>query len=97
MEANRTDFGSSITAVTFEASLSQSEATVTISLVDDAVNEAEEGFIIVIQVVEIGDIDEQSLILERNGVALVRIVDNDRKCYRFKFLLVIAWVVEISS
>lgn len=83
MGANKTDFENSIQAVTFDASLSGSEQTVTINFVDDAINEAEEGFIIIIQVVEIGDRDEQNFILERNGVALIRIVDNDRKLTAF--------------
>lgn len=73
------DFNNTSQTVTFEPSLSQVQESVTINLVDDSINEAEEGFVIVIQVVEIGSVDQQGLILDRNGVALVRITDNDRK------------------
>ena len=79
VEANRNDFDNTSQEVTFDAGFSLSEKTVTINFVNDTINEAEEGFIIVIWVVEIGETDRQSLNLEREGVALVRIVDNDRK------------------
>lgn len=79
VEDGKMDFNNISQTVTFEPSLSQVQESVTINLIDDSINEAEEGFVIVIQVVEIGSVDQQGLILDRNGVALVRITDNDRK------------------
>ena len=81
MDPSRTDFDNSVKTVTFEPSVSQLEETVIISLVDDSVNEADEGFIIIVKLVEIGTLDDQNLSLERNGVALVRIVDDDCKIF----------------
>ena len=82
MESSRADFDNSIQTVIFEPSVSQLEETITINLVDDIINEAKEGFFAVIEVVEIGAADNQTLVLERNGVALVLITDNDRKLLR---------------
>ena len=79
VEADRNDFDNSIKTITFEPSVSPQQQTVTIDLVNDEINEAQEGFYLVISVTEISSADEPNLILERNGVALVRITDNDGK------------------
>ena len=63
--------------VIFEPSQTNAEQSVTINLVDDVINEAQEGFYVMIEVMESGPTDAISLV--RNGIALVRINDNDRK------------------
>lgn len=71
------DFDNIEQQVTFEPSQGREETTITINFVDDIVNEAQEGFLITIEVEEIDPTDQFTLV--RNGVALVRITDNDRK------------------
>ena len=70
------DFDNGVQTVTFEPSTSSVQEMVTITLTDDGINEAQEGFLLLIEVVEFGVADA---ILELD-VALVRIIDNDRKC-----------------
>ncbi len=47
-----------------------------ITLVDDAINEVSEGFWLLIQ---LDDPENDTVILERDGLALIIIEDNDRK------------------
>ena len=69
------DFDNGAQTVTFEPSTSSVQEMVTITLTDDGINEDQEGFLLLIEVVEFGVADA---ILELD-VALVRIIDNDRK------------------
>ena len=73
------DFDNGVQTVTFEPSTSSVQEMVTITLTDDGINEDQEGFLLLIEVVEFGVADA---ILELD-VALVRIVDNDRKWQLF--------------
>ena len=73
------DFDNGVQTVTFEPSTSSVQEMVTITLTDDIINEDQEGFLLLIEVVEFGVADA---ILELD-VALVRIVDNDCKWQLF--------------
>ena len=77
MDGTRNDFDNAIQEVIFEPSQGISEQIITINLVDDIINEAQEGFYIMMDVIESGPTDQITLV--RNGIALVRINDNDRK------------------
>ena len=61
--------------ITFPPSNRVAETTVEVSLVDDIINEEEEGFLLVIEVENATD----TVSLVRGGVALININDNDRK------------------
>ncbi len=60
----------------FQPSNQQQEFKVNITLVDDEINELNEGFWLVI---ELDPSNTETAILDRNGLALVTIRDNDRK------------------
>lgn len=77
VDGTRNDFDDSIQQVIFEPSQGISEQIVTINLVDDIINEAQEGFYVMMNVTESGLTDQITLV--RNGIALIRINDNDRK------------------
>lgn len=79
----RKDFVRSTKIVTFEPSESFAEKTVLLDLVDDQINEATEGFFAVLQVDDsLAEAEDESNVqFIRNGVALVVIVDDDRKLH----------------
>ena len=86
MDGTRNDFDSTVQQVTFAPSQANSEQILSVNLVDDTINEAQEGFYIMIQVVQSGPTDQITFI--RNGVALIRITDNDRKYQAIETLIV---------
>ena len=55
---------------------------VTINFLDDAINEADEGLLVVVRVDENASDpqDVSNIALERNGVASVTIINDDREC-----------------
>ena len=77
MDGTRNDFDNTAQQVIFPPSQGFTEQIITINLVDDVINEAQEGFYIMIRVTESGPTDQITLV--RNGIALIRINDNDRK------------------
>ena len=76
-DGTRNDFDNTVQQVIFAPSQGNSEQSVSINFVDDVINEAQEGFYIMIEVMESGPTDVINLV--RNGIALVRITDNDGK------------------
>ena len=63
--------------MTFPPSLADDDMTISIGTMDDLINEDMEVFVLVMSVTQIDPVDEANLILVRNGVALIRINDND--------------------
>ena len=57
------------------------DENINIHLVDDIINEAQEGFFVVIEAVQSGAGDQINFV--RNGVALIRINDNDGEQLNF--------------
>ncbi len=78
VQGGRTDFSNVAITVNFPATLSSDSVTVAVGAGDDFINEANEGFLIVIRVEEIDSADGPHTFI-RKGVALMRIVDDDGK------------------
>ena len=78
----RKDFDNSTHRLTISQSSSYQDVEIFIPLVDDDVNEATEGFLLVIGIDELAsdprDVENSEMI--RNGVTLAVITDNDGKC-----------------
>ena len=76
----RMDFNNTVQRVTFAASTSSETTAVRIDFFDDAVNEADEGFLIVLRVDPAASSLQEVLnvTLDQNGVALVTILNDDR-------------------
>ena len=74
------DFNNTVQRVTFAPSTSSETVDVTIDFFDDAINEADEGFLIVVRVdpAASNPQDISNVALDRNGVALVTIHNDDR-------------------
>ena len=72
------DFNDSTQYITFTPSNANNDITVYIPIFDDEINEAEEGFLILLELVDSNLADSVDL-LSRN-CTLGRIDDNDRKC-----------------
>ena len=70
------DFINTAQSVTFDPSTSPETVAVVISFIDDAIDEADEGFLVVVRVTS----NQQNVILDRDGVASVIIIDDDREC-----------------
>ena len=70
------DFINTAQSVTFDPSISPETVAVVISFIDDAIDEADEGFLVVVRVTS----NQQNVILDRDGVASVIIIDDDREC-----------------
>ena len=81
MDGSRNDFNTTVQQVTFQPSTGNVDENININLVDDIINEAQEGFFVVIEVVQSGAGDQINFV--RNGVALIRINDNDGKQLNF--------------
>lgn len=66
--------------ITFSPSSSYVEQSVAIPLVNDDINEAEEGFILLIEIEDPGNTESTSddIMLARDGVALIEVTDEDR-------------------
>ena len=78
----RMDFNNTEQRVTFAPSNSDMIVDVTINFLDDAINEANEGFLIVVRV-DVNASDPQdvsNIALEREGVASVTILNDDCEC-----------------
>ena len=76
------DFNNTVQRVTFAPSGSDMIVDVAINFFDDAINEADEGLLVVVRVDEAAS-DQQdvsNIALERNGVASVTIINDDREC-----------------
>ena len=69
------DFNNTVQMVTFDPSTSAETAEVMINFFDDAINEADEGFLVVVRAS-----NQQNVTLDREGVASVIILNDDRKC-----------------
>ena len=78
------DFNDSTQIITFTPSNANNDITVYIPIFDDEINEAEEGFMILLELVDSNLADSVDL-LSRN-CTLGRIDDNDRK-YFFLFFV----------
>ena len=78
VQGGRTDFSNVAITVNFPATPSSDSVTVPVGAGDDFINEANEGFLIVIHVEEINPADGPPTFV-RKGVALMRIVDDDGK------------------
>ena len=74
------DFNNTVQRVTFAASTSSQTVDVTIDIFDDAINEADEGFLIVVRVdpTASNPQDVPNVALNRNGVASIIILNDDR-------------------
>ena len=77
VDGTRNDFDNTVQQITFPPNPANAEQILTINLIDDTINEAQEGFYVMIRVVQSGPTDQITFV--RNGVALIRITDNDRK------------------
>ena len=76
----RKDFNNTVQEITFSLSTSFETMAVKIDIFDDAVNEADEGFLIVVRVDPDASNpqDVSNVTLDQNGVALVTILNDDR-------------------
>ena len=76
----RKDFNNTVQEITFSLSTSFETMAVKIDIFDDAINEADEGFLIVVRVDPDASNpqDVPNVALDRNGVALVTILNDDR-------------------
>ena len=72
----RMDFNNTVQRVTFHPNAAET-VNVTIDIFDDAINEADEGFLIVVRVDPAAS-NLQNMVLDWNSVALVTILDDDR-------------------
>ena len=70
------DFNNTVQMVTFDPSTSAETAEVMINFFDDAINEADEGFLVVVRATS----NQQNVTLDREGVASVIIINDDREC-----------------
>ena len=70
------DFNNTVQTITFDPSTSPETVDVVISFIDEAINEANEGFLVVVRVTS----NQQNVTLDREGVASVIIIDDDREC-----------------
>lgn len=75
------DFDNSPQTVTFPSTNTNDEMTITITLIDDNINEAEEGFYLLATLdrQQSSSADLSSFTPIRNGVAEIDITDNDRE------------------
>lgn len=84
------------TRVTFDPSSTNEEREIEIPLVDDEINEADEGFVLVIEMEDNGDRESvgEEIKLVRAGVALIRVADDDRTfcIYRYPYTLFVKHV-----
>ena len=69
------DFNNTVQTVTFAPSTTAETVDVVISFIDDAINEADEGFLVVVTVAS----NQQNVTLDREGVASVIIINDDRE------------------
>ena len=74
------DFNNTVQRITFASSTTSETVDVTIDFFDDAINEANEGFLVVVRVdpAASNPQDISNVAFERNGVAIVIILDDDR-------------------
>ena len=70
------DFINTAQSVTFAPSTSPETVDVAISFIDEAINEADEGFLVVVTVTS----NQQNVQVDREGVASVIILNDDREC-----------------
>ena len=78
----------------FQPSNQQQEFKVNITLVDDEINELNEGFWLVI---ELDPNNNETAILDRNGLALITIGDDDRKSLRcLLYTITLLFIVAIT-
>ena len=72
------DFNNTVQTVTFAPSTSAETVEVVISFIDDAINEADEGFLVVVRADAVAS-NQQNVTLDREGVASVIILNDDRE------------------
>lgn len=76
----RMDFSNLAIPITFPPSQGSDGMSVSIATIDDLINEAMEGYLLVLEIETIAPEDEGTgVVLERDGLALIRILDNDSK------------------
>ena len=78
MPTGRLDYDNVPRTVTFQPDSNTNEMKVNISIIDDGINEGEEGFVLVLQQEEAEESDNVDL--TTRNVTLIRITDNDCKC-----------------
>ena len=72
------DFNNTVQTVTFAPSTSPETVSVVISFIDEAINEADEGFLVVVRADAVAS-NQQNVTLDREGVASVIIINDDRE------------------
>ena len=72
------DFNNTVQTVTFAPSTTAETMSVVISFIDDAINEADEGFLVVVRADAVAS-NQQNVTLDREGVASVIIINDDRE------------------
>ena len=72
------DFNNTVQTVTFAPSTTAETVSVVISFIDDAINEADEGFLVVVRADAVAS-NQQNVTLDREGVASVIIINDDRE------------------
>lgn len=79
--SGRRDFERNVTTnLTFGSGSRNEERLIHIPLVDDNINEADEGFLLVIEIQDSGSpTTSDDITLVRDGIALIVIADNDRE------------------
>ena len=72
------DFNNTVQTVTFAPSTNAETMSVVISFIDEAINEADEGFLVVVRADAVAS-NQQNVTLDREGVASVIIINDDRE------------------
>ena len=72
------DFNNTVQTVIFAPSTTAETVSVVISFIDDAINEADEGFLVVVRADAVAS-NQQNVTLDREGVASVIIINDDRE------------------
>lgn len=73
----RQDFNDTSIVFSIEPSNGEVEMQIPVIFVDDDINEAQEGLILRLVIIEIDPLDDITLLLSRRDTALLRITDND--------------------
>ena len=72
------DFNNTVQTINFAPSTSAETVDVVISFIDEAINEADEGFLVVVRADAVAS-NQQNVTLDREGVASVIILNDDRE------------------
>ena len=80
----RVDFNDSVHCITIPAGRKVDDIRVCIPITDDDIDEADEGFVVLVEV-DFNDSRAQSVDLSSRNATLARIDDNDGKCDEFMY------------